>query len=197
MLRGYLFHRKKKGMGSGKDSKGIKKQWPWWRLTMAGLNIIALILTIIMSWHFLTGGSIAGCGGGSTCEQVLSSRWSTIGGIVPVSGMAAGVYLAMLVTGFFIGPLTETPIRSLSWNVMLILAGAIAGSAIWFTALQKWIIGDFCPWCVTAHTTGLLLAVLIIWQANRYFKDQNITIFTTSSKVLIGLLAAGLLVISN
>jgi len=171
--------------------------WPLWRLAMTGLNIIALVLTMIMSWHYLTGGSIAGCGGGSPCEQVLSSRWSAIAGIFPVSGLAAGVYLAMLVASFFIGPSSEAPLRNLAWSIMLILAGSIAGSAIWFTILQKWVIGDFCPYCIAIHTTGIVMAVLIIWQAVKYLRGQNIRPLNVSGRVLIGLFIAGLLFISQ
>jgi uncharacterized membrane protein/protein-disulfide isomerase len=171
--------------------------WPLWRLAMTGLNIIALVLTMIMSWHYLTGGSIAGCGGGSPCEQVLSSRWSAIAGIFPVSGLAAGVYLAMLVASFFIGPSSEAPLRNLAWSIMLILAGSIAGSAIWFTILQKWVIGYFCPYCIAIHTTGIVMAVLIIWQAVKYLRGQNIRPLNVSGRVLIGLFIAGLLFISQ
>lgn len=171
--------------------------WPLWRLAMTGLNIIALVLTMIMSWHYLTGGSIAGCGGGSPCEQVLSSRWSAIAGIFPVSGLAAGVYLAMLVASFFIGPSSEAPLRNLAWSIMLILAGSIAGSAIWFTILQKWVIGYFCPYCIAIHTTGIVMAVLIIWQAVKYLRGQNIRPLAVSGRVLIGLFIAGLLFISQ
>jgi uncharacterized membrane protein len=120
-----------------------------------------------MSWHYLAGGSMAGCGSGSTCEKVLGSRWSEIAGILPVSGLAMGVYLAILVAGFFTGPAEELPVRRMAWSAMLILAGTVAGSAIWFTIVQKWIIGAFCPYCLTTHITGLLLSVLIIWQAAR------------------------------
>ena len=134
---------------------------------MTGLNTLALVLSAILSWHYLMGGSMAGCGGGSPCEQVLNSQWSVIAGIFPVSGLAVGVYLALLVSGLFIGPATEVPVRRLAWKAMLVLAGAVAGSAIWFTILQKWVIGEFCPYCMTTHITGLLLAALIIWRAIR------------------------------
>jgi uncharacterized membrane protein len=132
---------------------------------MTGFNTLALVLSAILSWHYLKGGSMFGCGGGSPCEQVLNSQWSVIGGIIPVSGLAVGVYLALLVASLFIGPATEVPIRNLAWRVMLILVGSIAGSAIWFTILQKWVIGDFCPYCMTTHITGMLLAALVIWRA--------------------------------
>ena len=141
---------------------------------MTGLNILALVLSAILSWHYLKGGSMAGCGGGSPCEQVLNSRWSIIAGIFPVSGLAVGVYLALLVASLFIGPATEAPIRRLAWRVMLVLAGSVAGSAIWFTILQKWVIGDFCPYCMTTHITGLLLAVLVIWRAIKRISTQAI-----------------------
>jgi len=180
-----------------KDSIRVQKNWPWWRLTMTGLNSIALILTITMSWHYLTGGPVAGCGGGSPCEQVLDSRWSTIAGILPVSGLAVGVYLALLVAGLFIGPSNEALIRKLAWGVMLILSGSIAGSAIWFTILQKWVIGDFCPYCMITHITGLLLAVLVIWRAFNYLRGQNNSPLALSGRILTGLILAVLLVISQ
>jgi len=50
---------------------------------------------------------------------------------------------------------------------MLVLVGAAAGSAVWFTILQKWVIGAFCPYCTAAHITGLLLAALVIHRAPR------------------------------
>jgi uncharacterized membrane protein len=134
---------------------------------------LALILGAIMSWHYLKGGSMVGCGGGSPCEQVLNSPWSTIAGVVPISGLAVGIYLAMLVTGLFIGSETEAPIRRLAWRVLLILVGSVVGSAIWFTILQKWVIGDFCPYCMTTHITGVLLAALVIWRAISEFEDYS------------------------
>jgi uncharacterized membrane protein len=150
-----------------------QQYWPWWRLVMIGLNLLALILSIILSWHYLKGGSMIGCGGGSPCEQVLNSRWSTIAGVLPVSGLAIGVYLAMLVAAFFIGPGTDVQILRLSWNVLLVLSGTIAGSAIWFVVVQKWFIGEFCPYCMTEHITGLLLAVLIIWQSGKLAQKKS------------------------
>jgi uncharacterized membrane protein len=140
---------------------------------MMGLNALALVLSVILSWHYLMGGSMIGCGGGSPCDQVLNSGWSTIAGVLPVSGLAVGTYLALLVASLYIGSSTEVPIRRLAWGAMLVLVGSIAGSAIWFTIIQKWFIGNFCPYCMTAHTTGLLLAALVIWRAMKEPNDQS------------------------
>ena len=143
----------------------LQRSWPWWRWVLTGLSSLALVLSAYLGWHYLMGGSVIGCGGGSACDSVLSSRWSAIGGVLPVSGLATGVYLAMLVASLFIGPTAEAPVRRLAWRAMLVLAGAIAASAVWFTIVQKWVIGAFCPYCMATHITGLLLAALVIWRA--------------------------------
>ena len=99
---------------------------------------------------------------------------------MPVSGLAAGAYLAMLVASLFIGPATAAPVRRLAWGAMLVLVGAAAGSAVWFTIVQKWIIGAFCPYCMTTHITGLLLAALVIWRAPRQFDDDSTDVAMTN-----------------
>jgi len=170
-----------------KERTHIKQSWPSWRWIVTGLNIMALVLSIILSWHYFAGGSMIGCGGGSPCDKVLNSQWSVIAGLMPISGLAVGVYLALLVATLFIGPATEAPIRQLAWSAMLILAGAISGSAIWFTILQKWFIGDFCPYCMTTHITGLTLSVIIIWRGFR----EVVKPLAATGRVLIGLVLAG------
>jgi uncharacterized membrane protein/protein-disulfide isomerase len=156
-----------------KEMNHCCRNWPWWRIVMTGLMSLALALSAYLSWHYLVGGTVIGCSGGSSCEQVLSGRWSTIGGILPVSGLALGAYMAMLIASFFIGPTTPAPVRRLAWSAMILLIGCAAGSAVWFTVLQKWVIGSFCPYCMTAHITGLVLATLILWKAPRQFLDAS------------------------
>ena len=178
-------------MVPSEEKTNFRKSWPWWRWIITGLSTLALTLSVFLSWHYLMGGSMIGCDGGSPCDEVLNSRWSSIGGVLPVSGLAAGAYLAMLISSLFIGPNTETPVRRLAWYAMLVIVGSAAGSAIWFTILQKWFIGAFCPYCMTAHVTGLLLAALVIWRADKPF--NNITPQRTMSRLhAIGLAAVGL-----
>jgi uncharacterized membrane protein len=140
-------------------------RWSWWQWLIAVLSLVAFLLSCLLSWHFFAGTLMVGCGGGSPCDQVLSSRWSTIGGIVPVSSLAMGVYLALFIVAFFIGHPTEATIRLLAWKLMLVLAGTITGSALWFSLLQKWMIGQFCPYCLSTHVVGLLLALTILYSA--------------------------------
>jgi uncharacterized membrane protein/protein-disulfide isomerase len=143
------------------------------------LSSLGLALSAYLSWHYLVGGTVIGCGGGSPCDEVLSSRWSAVGGMLPVSGLAAGAYLAMLVASLFIGPVTPAPDRRLAWGAMLVLVGAAAGSAMWFIIVQKWVIGAFCPYCMATHIIGLLLAALIIWRALLQFDDDSTDVALT------------------
>lgn len=147
---------------------------------MTGLIALALVLSAYLGWHDLVGGSVIGCGGGSPCDRVLGSRWSAVGGVLPVSGLAAGAYLALLVASLFIGPATPPPVRRLAWGALLVLGGAAAGSAVWFTILQKWVIGAFCPYCLATHLTGLLLAALVFWQAPRQLGDDSAAVARTN-----------------
>ena len=149
------------------------RPWPWWRWGLTGLSALGLALSSYLGWYYLVGGAVIGCGGGSPCNQVLNSRWSSVGGMLPVSGLAAGAYLALLVASFFIGAATEAPVRRLAWRAMLVLVGAVAGSAVWFIILQKWVIGSFCPYCLATHISGLLLATLVIWRAPKQLNDSS------------------------
>ena len=160
-------------MVADKNMTGARGSWPWWRWVLLGLISLALALSAYLSWHYLTGVTVIGCGGGSSCDEVLSSRWSAVGGVLPVSGLAVGAYLAMLVASFSLGPATSLPVRRLAWRAMLVLAGAIAGSAVWFFIVQKWMVGAFCPYCMATHITGLLLASLVISRATKEFDNDS------------------------
>lgn len=154
--------------------------WPWWRWVLIFLNMLALTLSVYLIWHYLVGGPVIGCGGGSPCDRALNSRWSSVGGVLPVSGLASGVYLAMLVASLFIGPATEPPVRRLAWSAMLIFGGAATGGAVWFTIVQKWFIGAFCPYCMATHITGLLLGALVIWRAPMQFDGDSTDVALTN-----------------
>jgi hypothetical protein len=47
------------------------------------------------------------------------------------------------------------------WVDGYLLCGiVIGGAALWFMALQAFVLHAFCPYCVAAHTIGLVIAVL-------------------------------------
>ncbi len=98
---------------------------------------------------------IAGCGGGSACEEVLNSRWSQIFG-VPVTLFGMLVYLGLM---FSMSPRGH--------RLLALMLGAIAAAALWFTFVQAILLGKFCPWCMTVHALGtsvFLLGFRRLWR---------------------------------
>ena len=131
--------------------------------TMVTLASIVLVLSIFLCIHSISGFGLIGCSPGSSCNQVLGSRWSFLLGSIPVSALATGIYLMLLSCLLLLDrPETEPETKRLLYHLTLFLSGAIAGSAIWFIYLQHNIIHAFCPYCMTAHILGIILAILSI-----------------------------------
>jgi protein-disulfide isomerase len=131
------------------------------KLSVAALfGVAALLLCIIMSIHSLSGSELVGCGAGSACDSVLGGRWSKLFGIFPISGIAAGAYLAFLlaVTVFLLSK--DEGLKDMSSKALLLISGAIIGSAVWFVGLQIIAEGEFCKYCMTTHALGIVCAVL-------------------------------------
>ena len=128
------------------------------------LGAVALVLCIVMALHSIKGTAMIGCGAGSSCDRVLSGRWSSLLGIVPVAALATGVYLALLLCLYF---LKDRELSPIIWKMLLLFGGAIVGSAIWFFILQKWVIGSFCKYCMATHSIGIVVAGLLCYQAHK------------------------------
>jgi len=133
------------------------------RWTIGLLSVLAAgIAAYLLHLSLASRGLPAGCGQGSGCEEVLTSRWSQIFGL-PVSGAALPVYAAIMVTIFFTGPRVSPARGRRAWSLLIMLAGIVAGSAVWFVGLQFAAIGAVCPWCLAEHGLGLLIAALIVF----------------------------------
>lgn len=94
-----------------------------------------------------------GCGDGSGCAGVLSSKWSKVFGL-PVSGLAAGLYLVVLIT---------LVVRArLGGALLAAAAGAIIGAAAWFVYVQAFEVEAWCVHCMIDHTLGVGLALVLL-----------------------------------
>ena len=121
-------------------------------LLLLTLALAGLALNLLLLFRHLPGGGIAGCGGGSACNELLNSRWSQIHGI-PVTLFGALIYLALVVSLAAGNRLLVSP-----------LLGVLAGVAAWFAFVQAVLLGSYCPWCMAAHGVGVGLAVLGLWR---------------------------------
>jgi len=122
---------------------------PFAAVLLAALSVAALCINLFLLTRTMGDAAIAGCGGGP-CDEVLSSRWSSLLG-VPVPAFGILVYALLLLSLF----------RRLEM-LRLPLIGGIAGAALWFIAVQAFILGKFCPWCMAAHGIGLVIVLCAI-----------------------------------
>jgi len=126
----------------------------------AVLLATALSISLYLAWQSTAGNVIPGCGPQSGCNQILSSRWSIVGG-VPVSLLGAGTYAVLLLSVLLGAPRALWRHRLERGMAFLVVAGAL-----WFTVVQAVILRAFCPWCCSVH--GVALAgVLALWFARR------------------------------
>jgi len=128
---------------------------------LAGLGVNLLMF----AKHWADFG-IAGCGGGSACDEILESRWSQIFG-VPVTAIGAVVYLALIFALTRHGRMLLVP-----------LLGCLAASVLWFVFVQSIFLGKFCPWCMAAHGIGLM-TILIGWMLSRLQATSGFAMATT------------------
>ncbi|MBP5611730.1 MAG: thioredoxin domain-containing protein [Bacteroidales bacterium] len=132
-----------------------------WSGAMALLSAIALFIAVYLTVHALGGTETVGCAAGSACDRVLGSRWSMLFGLLPVSVLASSVYAVALCCALLMLGKPDPETDRLVPQLLYVLSGAIAGSAVWFTVLQVAVLKAFCPYCMAAHAAGLLLSVLI------------------------------------
>ena len=134
------------------------------RRTMVALVTIVLVLSIVLCFHSISGRGLIGCSQGSHCNMVLGSKWSFLFGIIPVSALAAGVWIAFLICLILHSRYSDLEMQFFLNRILLILSGAVTGSAAWFIWLQSHMIKAFCPYCMTAHILGIIISVLtVIW----------------------------------
>ena len=136
-------------------------------MTLRRFKTVALLLCAAclalagwMLFHSLTGARMVGCGAGSGCDSVMGSPWAYVLGSVPVSLPAAVSYLLIALCILFLGGETEED-RSLDRilrPLLLVLAGALVGAALWFSYLQLFVLHAFCKYCTLLHLLGCVLA---------------------------------------
>jgi uncharacterized membrane protein/protein-disulfide isomerase len=149
---------------------------------IAILSLLAAVLAAFLLWNSLSGAQIPGCGGGSGCDSVLSSRFSRIGPI-PVSALALPVFLTMGI----LAP-RDRP------RLLPALAILAAGAAIWFISIQAFILHRFCAYCTVTHALALAASILIFWQWSRSQIRTSPLPAVLAVVLLVAIIAAQLLI---
>lgn len=165
------------------------------------LAVAALLLSGYLAYVSLSSSAVAGCGPDSSCDRVLHSRWGYWFGL-PVSIPAFALYAALITFLWRLNPKSPIETQRKAWHALFPAAIVILGAALWFIGVQMFIIKSFCPWCMTTHTVGAILAMLLLsnapvrqapdknWQA-----EKSVFIPPSFTKKLGGFAALGLAIL--
>lgn len=123
--------------------------------------ILAMGVAGYLAWGSLTGGPLVGCGPTSDCDKVLQSRWSNWLG-VPVTAPALIAYLTLVIASFSLGKSPPPPNQISSSKVIVFLSVVVAGAALWFVGIQVFALKSFCKFCMTAHISAVIAAILLL-----------------------------------
>ena len=130
---------------------------------MMTCSLVALVTSSYLAWASMTSSAVAGCGGGSVfdCSHVLHTRWSTVLSI-PVSIPAIVIHVTVL--GLLLMRPASTAHRRTQMASLGFASLAAGAAAIWFIYLQIFVIRHLCPYCLVAHTAGIILASIFLWE---------------------------------
>ena len=127
--------------------------------------LIGLAIAGYLLYLALTGNTAAGCGeGAGGCNEVLSSRWSKVYDL-PVSAFAAAAYLLILTLSLHAAPRYPQRHRDGAWRLIAIVSLSAGLSALWFIALQLFVLHHVCYYCMAAHGCSLTLAGLALMRS--------------------------------
>lgn len=131
----------------------------WW--TMFSCSATALVSSSYLAWASLTSSAVAGCSGESVfdCSHVLHSKWSTVLSI-PVSIPAIATHLIVL--SMLMSKKNSKRGEELRWLAIGFASLTAGAAALWFTAVQVFLLKHLCQYCLLAHACGLILAVMYL-----------------------------------
>lgn len=154
------------------------------------LSVVAIgIAVYLFSVSLSESGLPAGCGAGSGCAEVLTSRWASVWG-VSITVPAMVTYVGILASSFAAGS-TLPHRQTWGWHVLAMLAAVVGIAAVWFIALQALVLKTWCPWCLAEHAVGGLLTVAIFVFARGHLGGLPLTTCVMTGLFSVGLLAAG------
>ncbi len=119
--------------------------------------LVGLGTSIFLAYEYLWAGEVACPVGGAGCDVVRLSQYSSVLGI-PVPLMGIGFYLTLAVLEIIRSELPGA--QRMIDRTMLAMAGAGMAFSAYLTALEAFVIGAYCFWCLVSAACTLALALL-------------------------------------
>lgn len=140
----------------GKSSHPFVRNWYKWSIPISVIGGLAVAgyLTFIEST-----GTAAVCGPLGGCQEVQTSKYAILFGILPVGLLGFLGYIAILVAWFLwqYGPQTLNKLAVLSiWGMCIF--GVLF--SIYLTFLEPFVIGATCMWCISSAVLMIILLLV-------------------------------------
>lgn len=113
--------------------------------------------------HLWGGPRPGGCGGAADCGAITATRWAYWGPL-PVVLPATVFYLTILGGLLALEPLCSRGAHSREravWSALLTLGWVALGAALWFAAVQGFVLRKYCPFCLATHACAALGSILL------------------------------------
>lgn len=136
--------------------------------------VVAILIVALLGFAdatYLTiehySGVIPPCAVGG-CEQVLTSDYSTIGGI-PVA-LGGAIYYFLILLGTFVYLIEGKKEVVLRSTLLFTVVGMV--STLYFFAIQAFVLKAFCLYCLGSAATSTILFVLAIVVFSKYSRNS-------------------------
>ncbi|QQE11266.1 thioredoxin domain-containing protein [Planctomycetota bacterium] len=129
-------------------------------LILTLLSFAALLVSTYLTISSYTASGPIGCGSGSGCGEVLASKYAKLGPI-SISIIATLTYL-VLIPALFLAHKSKPAKYFLNFA-----AGSILVATIFYTYLQFITLKAVCPYCMTDHILGSIIAIIILIKSLR------------------------------
>lgn len=130
---------------------------------MAMVSLVGVAGTAYLSYTHLAGAAVA-CFGGGGCEAVQASRFGTLIG-VPLGYLGLGFYLTVFGLTLLGARFPNRRPALLGVLFTLTLSGGLFSA--YLTAVQRFVLDDFCAWCLASAAVAATLLALTLAQVWR------------------------------
>ena len=125
-------------------------------IAAALVALVGLADAVYLTINHYTGEKVP-CSVTGGCEAVLNSAWSEIGG-VPLAAFGAAAYFV----AFSLAILAAFGNR-LMWKLFGVQTALMAIFSIYLIYVQKYIIHEFCQFCLLSAATSVTLFLIALW----------------------------------
>ena len=135
------------------------------RMGIAALALIGVFIATYMLFYSLGLVGTVVCGASGGCEVVQNSRYAYFLGL-PVAAWGLGGYTLIFALAL-IG--AQPRFREVRWVAggLLALTGIAFAFSVYLSALEQWVIGAWCRWCVASAILATLSFLLAIPEVSR------------------------------